>query len=69
MGIHHLLKRSLNREHHYKKYLRQHLLQKRLARRVVRGLGYPLNALTTTSGSARRGQAATIFIRRKLKMR
>jgi hypothetical protein len=41
MGIHPLLKFSLNREQHNKKYLRQHLLQKKLARRVVRDLGYP----------------------------
>ena len=70
MGIPHLLKHSLNREQHSKKRLRQQqLLQKKLARRVVRGLEYPLSALTTTSGSARRGPAATIFIRKKMRMR
>jgi hypothetical protein len=40
MGIHPLLKFSLKREQYNKKYLRQHLLQKRLARNVVRDLGY-----------------------------
>jgi len=71
MGIHLLLKSPLNRECHNKKSHRQQtILQKKSARRaaVLRGLGYPSNALTTTSGSARRGPDATIFIRRKLKM-
>jgi len=69
MGIHLLLKSPLNRECHNKKSHRQTILQKKSARRaVLRGLGYPSNALTTTSGSARRAPAATIFIKRKLKM-
>ena len=70
MGILLLLKSPLNHECHNKKsYRQQTILQKKSARRaVLRGLGYPSNALTTTSGSARRGPDATIFIRRKLKM-
>jgi hypothetical protein len=69
MGIHLLLKSPLNGECHNKKSHRQPILQKKSARRaVLRGLGYPLSALTTTSGSARRAPDATTFIRRKLKM-